>query len=509
MLRYFCKLLVGFPGASHHRVGDLRNMAVLNRYFINLKDLVGRERPDFQLLDLCLINQIAARKSNDGLELGKLAKIYLNDSTPVQTKIYLVKCTSMIMASGRAQEENWEQSTGGAGILLLNMLNHENSLEGIFKGTNEGRAAMVNAQLTLNLPKDAVQDLIALPFNVVHQQLNDVDALKECLLTATSLAVRLSLQNTPSQSMALSHLLSLIKSTSQFQYANLSDKFNESEPPNVQLDEWTSSIDQLFWRDLSDQTLLEFTHVFYDFLLAIPTENNEAILEKLNFRNNIYQLLTQAYKIAKRDNLHFKRLGLKIMCQLVLILQDCHEEGDEDSSDEAENARKKKKRPVGPLLLEQYEAQIQSVIVSCLQDLPQSMVIQKELCRLVELFIGLGICQDQQSAATVMGHVFGNLQYKPGSASQASGSSDESPAGKVKDQTWISLSQMVPETVCLNACMIKLKMVAKIQIIRMEQAVKKGRRSAGLGPLGVDVELEKHYIAKMNEFLGGYLKART
>jgi len=164
----------------------------------------------------------------------------------------LVKCTSMIMASGRAQEENWEQSTGGAGILLLNMLNHENSLEGIFKGTNEGRAAMVNAQLTLNLPKDAVQDLIALPFNVVHQQLNDVDALKECLLTATSLAVRLSLQNTPSQSMALSHLLSLIKSTSQFQYANLSDKFNESEPPNVQLDEWTSSIDQLFWRDLSD-----------------------------------------------------------------------------------------------------------------------------------------------------------------------------------------------------------------------------------------------------------------
>ena len=70
MLRYFCKLLVGFPGASHHRVGDLRNMAVLNRYFINLKDLVGRERPDFQLLDLCLINQIATRKSDDGLELS-------------------------------------------------------------------------------------------------------------------------------------------------------------------------------------------------------------------------------------------------------------------------------------------------------------------------------------------------------------------------------------------------------------------------------------------------------
>lgn len=60
---------------------------------------------------------------------------------------------------------------------------------------------------------------------------------------------------------------------------------------------------------------------------------------------------------------------------------------------------------------------------------------------------------------------------------------------------------MVPETICLNACMIKLKMVAKIQIIRIEQALKKGRRTAALGPLGVDVEMEKHYIQSMNEFL--------
>lgn len=67
---------------------------------------------------------------------------------------------------------------------------------------------------------------------------------------------------------------------------------------------------------------------------------------------------------------------------------------------------------------------------------------------------------------------------------------------------------MVPETVCLNACMTKLRMVAKIQILRMEQAVKKGRRTAGLGPLGVDVEMEKHYITKMNEFLSSYLKQR-
>ena len=90
------------------------------------------------------------------------------------------------------------------------------------------------------------------------------------------------------------------------------------------------------------------------------------------------------------------------------------------------------------------------------------MVIQRDICRLVELFIGLGICQDRNSAAAVMGHVFGNLQYKPGGAGQASAANDESPGGKVKDQTWISVSQMVPETVCLNACMTKLRMVAKI-----------------------------------------------
>lgn len=152
---------------------------------------------------------------------------------------------------------------------------------------------------------------------------------------------------------------------SQYQYTDLNNKFNESEPPNVQLNEQSARTDQLFWCDLSEQTLLAYTHVFHDFLQAIPTHDNEAILEQLNFKGKLYQLLTETYKVAKRDNMQFKRLGIEMMCQLVLVMQDCHEEGDDDSSDDDSVARKRKKA-AGPLLLEQYEAQIQSVIVSSL-----------------------------------------------------------------------------------------------------------------------------------------------
>ena len=50
-------------------------------------------------------------------------------------------------------------------------------------------------------------------------------------------------------------------------------------------------------------------------------------------------------------------------------MQDCHEDGEDESSDD-DNPAKKKKKQVGPLLLEEYEAQILSVIVSSLQDIP-------------------------------------------------------------------------------------------------------------------------------------------
>lgn len=62
--------------------------------------------------------------------------------------------------------------------------------------------------------------------------------------------------------------------------------------------------------------------------------------------------------------------------------------GDEDSDDD------KAQQASGPLLLEQYEAQIHSVIRSSLQDQLQSFLYAKELYRLIEQFLTLGICTD-------------------------------------------------------------------------------------------------------------------
>ncbi len=50
------------------------------------------------------------------------------------------------------------------------------------------------------------------------------------------------------------------------------------------------------------------------------------------------------------------------MTQLVLIFSETYEDDDDDSSDDG--GRRKKKIHTGPLMLEQYEAQIQSVLTS-------------------------------------------------------------------------------------------------------------------------------------------------
>lgn len=97
--------------------------------------------------------------------------------------------------------------------------------------------------------------------------------------------------------------------------------------------------------------------------------NNSDMVEKMGFKTKLYQVVTEIYRVAKREGVEFKKLGIEMMCQLIELMQDCHEEGEEESSDEDDRAKKKKKQ-VGPLLLEEYEAQIQSVIVSSLQDIP-------------------------------------------------------------------------------------------------------------------------------------------
>ena len=68
--------------------------------------------------------------------------------------------------------------------------------------------------------------------------------------------------------------------------------------------------------------------------------------------------------MTQKDLVEFKKLGVKMMSQVIEIFKNTHENDDEDSDEDTNN----KKKNTGPLLLEQYEAQIHSIIRSSLQD---------------------------------------------------------------------------------------------------------------------------------------------
>tara|TARA_B110000285_G_C15077700_1_gene591696 strand:- start:1250 stop:1438 length:189 start_codon:yes stop_codon:yes gene_type:complete len=60
----------------------------------------------------------------------------------------------------------------------------------------------------------------------------------------------------------------------------------------------------------------------------------------------------------------FKKIGVEMMSQVINIFKDTEERlGDDDDSDDDKGQQEAR-----PLLLEQYEAQIHSVIRSSLQD---------------------------------------------------------------------------------------------------------------------------------------------
>lgn len=100
----------------------------------------------------------------------------------------------------------------------------------------------------------------------------------------------------------------------------------------------------------------------------------------MNLKTHLYSLVTLSFKITQRDQVAFKRLGVKMLSQVIEIFKDTVERiGDEDSDEDAAKAAAK-----GPLLLEQYEAQIHSVIRSSLQNQLQSFMFSSELLRLIQ-----------------------------------------------------------------------------------------------------------------------------
>jgi len=102
-------------------------------------------------------------------------------------------------------------------------------------------------------------------------------------------------------------------------------------------------------------------------------------------------------------------VGLKLIIVLVkLFSQACEKVGDDDDEDERKNQkganRKIKAFMASPLLLEQYEAQIFSIIRTHLQTSgskipPNIVAINYDL---VHLFVTTPICKDQSSIKKII-----------------------------------------------------------------------------------------------------------
>ena len=102
----------------------------------------------------------------------------------------------------------------------------------------------------------------------------------------------------------------------------------------------------------------------------------------------LYTMLTLCFKVAQRDTVKFKKLGLRMLSTVIDTFKHTYEKlGDDDDEDDPESAPVKQ----GPLILEQYEALIHSCIRSCMKDRLQSFLYSSELYTLIQQFLTLGI----------------------------------------------------------------------------------------------------------------------
>ena len=86
------------------------------------------------------------------------------------------------------------------------------------------------------------------------------------------------------------------------------------------------------------------------------------------------------------------------------------------------------------------------------------MIYTEDICKLIECFFGYGICLDQHIYKSVMSHLLGNFVYILNNQTI-----DEQTK---KDMNFISLSQISPETVCLNSMLIRFRISSKIQVLK-------------------------------------------
>lgn len=91
------------------------------------------------------------------------------------------------------------------------------------------------------------------------------------------------------------------------------------DPPSAQFDHEEEAFRQLFVQDISPMTIWQYGQFYLDFLKSIPVPTSvydpkhDELLDRLNLKSQMYALISEGYKVAKRDTVQFKVLGVRIM----------------------------------------------------------------------------------------------------------------------------------------------------------------------------------------------------
>ena len=190
MWKQFCQLMIMYTETRKY-ADSYRGMQILNLMSFDLKAQLTKDNINYTKLELCLIDRVVSRRPDKKVELSALAQIFMQNSCPMSTKVFMVQYLSMLLAhpSYKNIELSWETSTGSPLSVLLNMLNHTYLVSSI---TSPSEPLSSPSLLTLSIPSSSLQSLLILPSTTIPSPspAPTVQHLHQLLMPACSLALR-------------------------------------------------------------------------------------------------------------------------------------------------------------------------------------------------------------------------------------------------------------------------------------------------------------------------------
>ena len=192
--------------------------------------------------------------------------------------------------------------------IFLNLLNHE------LRGNSTIPTA---GNISLNVDQLSLIKLIE-----GDQEPDLAKNLKVCCSLALKIELSRSIKNSPED--AFKNSIQYLKHLSGWRFVPEYEFFQETPQQDF------NPFEQLFTEDLHDQILLQYSSFFYSYMKQIKGDQ----IESLNLKSYLFNLVTLSFKITQKDQVMFKKLGVKMLSQVIEIFKTTVESLGDDDSDE-------------------------------------------------------------------------------------------------------------------------------------------------------------------------------